>query len=210
MSSRNLSLRTRLRLISRAAVFLLAALSGACAELVVPPLELESDSRPQAGSDASAAFQLSGRIAVAHNGESFSGSLRWRHDEGGDEIFILSPMGQGIARITHNSAGASLETAEGQGYRADDVESLTDEVLGWRLPVDGLQYWIVGQSAPDRWVESQQDDDQRHIATLRQDGWRIDYQGYRSVQGTQLPAKMEMTMGDRLRVRLVIDNWVLP
>lgn len=185
------------------------ALLGGCAELPVPPVELESASRPQAGADASTSFRLSGRIGVSHDGESFSGSLRWRHDAGEDEIFILSPLGQGVARITRNPAGASLETAEGQGYRAADVESLTEEVLGWRLPVNGLQYWIVGRPAPDRPAESELDDS-HHLATLRQDGWRIDYQGYRSVQGALLPAKMEMTMGDRLRVRLVIDDWVLP
>ncbi|MDD5240318.1 MAG: lipoprotein insertase outer membrane protein LolB [Sulfuricella sp.] len=196
-------------MISRVTVLIVAALLGGCAELTVPPLELESESRPQPNANASVSFRLSGRIGVSHNGESFSGSLRWRHDEGEDEIFILSPMGQGIARITRNSAGASLETSEGQGYRAADVESLTDEILGWRLPVNGLQYWVVGQPAPDRPADSELDGD-HHLATLRQDDWRIDYQGYRSVQGALLPAKMEMTLGERLRVRLVIDNWVLP
>jgi outer membrane lipoprotein LolB len=180
-----------------------------CAELPVPPPELESTARPQADIGAEGLFRLAGRIAVSHNGESFSGSLRWNHAAEEDEIFILSPLGQGVARIVSNSAGASLETAEGQGYRAADVESLTEEVLGWRLPARGLQYWVMGRPAPGSAAEGEMNEDMQ-LSTLRQDGWRVEYLGYRMVQGTLLPAKLEVALDERLRVRLVIDDWVLP
>lgn len=180
-----------------------------CAELPVPPLERESASHSQADIGADGLFRLAGRIGVSHNGESFSGSLRWSHGAREDEIFILSPLGQGVARILSNSAGASLETAEGRDYRAADVESLTEEVLGWRLPARGLKYWVMGRPAPDGVAESELDDNNQ-LRTLRQDGWRVDYLGYRMVQGALLPAKLEVALGERLRVRLVIDDWVLP
>ncbi|MHB1291786.1 MAG: lipoprotein insertase outer membrane protein LolB [Sulfuricella sp.] len=180
-----------------------------CAELPVPPPELESAVRPQAGSGADGLFRLAGRIGVSHNGGSFSGSLRWSHAAGEDEIFILSPLGQGVARIVSNAAGASLETAEGRSYHAADVESLTEEALGWRLPARGLQYWVMGRPAPDGVAESELDDN-KQLRTLRQDGWRVDYQAYRLVQGAWLPGKMEMALDERLRLRLVIDDWVLP
>lgn len=159
--------------------------------------------------DGNGAFRLSGRIGVSHDGESFSGSLRWRHSAEEDEIFILSPLGQGIARIARNAGGVTLETAEGQGYRAADVESLTEEVLGWRLPARGLQYWVAGRPAPDGPAEGELDDSLL-LRTLRQDGWRIDFLGYREVRGAILPAKLEMSLGEGLKVRLVIDAWVLP
>jgi outer membrane lipoprotein LolB len=89
------------------------------------------------------------------------------------------------------------------------VESLTEEVLGWRLPARGLQYWVMGRPAPDGAAEGEMDDSLQ-LRTLRQDGWRVDYLGYRMVQGTLLPAKLEVALGERLRVRLVIDDWVLP
>ncbi|MBU1691149.1 MAG: lipoprotein insertase outer membrane protein LolB [Gammaproteobacteria bacterium] len=190
-------------------LFVVSALLWGCAELPVPPLELESATRPQADVGTDGLFRLSGRIAVSHNGESFSGSLRWSHAAEEDEIFILSPLGQGVARIVSNSAGASLETSDGQSYRASDVESLTKEVLGWRLPARGLQYWVMGRSAPDSVAESELDD-KLQLRGLRQNGWRVDYLGYRMVQGTLLPAKLEVALDERLRVRLVIDDWVLP
>ena len=197
---------TNLRFIG---LFFVSMLLAGCAELPVPPPELESTARPQADIGAEGLFRLAGRIAVSHNGESFSGSLRWSHAAGEDEIFILSPLGQGVARIVSNSAGASLETAEGRGYRAADVESLTEEVLGWRLPARGLQYWVMGRPAPEGAAEGEMDENMQ-LRALRQDGWRVEYLDYRMVQGTLLPAKLEVSLDERLRVRLVIDDWVLP
>ncbi len=209
MLSKNLFPQSSQKLIRLFAICAFLVLPWGCAGLPVPPEKPEAASRAQAAVDAGGAFRLSGRIGVSHNGESFSGSLRWRHSAEDDEIFILSPLGQGVARISRNLAGASLETAEGRGYRAADVESLTEEVLGWRLPASGLQYWVAGRPAPEGPAEAELDDNLQ-LRRLHQDGWRIDYLGYRLVQGTLLPAKLEMAMGDHLRVRLVIDDWVLP
>jgi len=209
MLSRNLFPQSSLKFIRLFAVCAFLVLPWGCASLPVPPEEPEAAPRAQAAVDAGGAFRLNGRIGVSHNGESFSGSLRWRHSAEGDEIFILSPLGQGVARISRNLAGASLETAEGRDYRAADVESLTEEVLGWRLPASGLQYWVAGRPAPEGPAKAELDDNQQ-LRRLYQDGWRIDYLGYRLVQGRMLPAKLEMALGDDLRVRLVIDDWVLP
>jgi outer membrane lipoprotein LolB len=173
----------------------------------VPPDEVETVA-PAAATDGSA-FRLSGRIGVMHNGESFSGTLRWRHSVEEDEIFILSPLGQGVARIARGPDGVTLETAEGEGYRGPDVESLTEEVLGWRLPARGLPYWVAGRPAPDGASDGEMDE-RLQLRTLRQDGWRIDYLDYRMVQGELRPSKLELVMGDRLKLRLVIDSWVLP
>jgi outer membrane lipoprotein LolB len=210
MSSRNLFPRSRRGFIRLLAVCAIPALLWGCAVLPLPPPdELEAASRPQAAAQAGTAFRLAGRIGVLHNGESFSGSLRWRHSVEEDEIFLLSPLGQGVARIVRNPEGVFLETAEGQTYRAEDVESLTEEVLGWRLPARGLQYWVAGRVAPDSPSSSETGED-KLLRRLNQDGWRIDYLGYRLVQGIELPARLEMAMNSRLEVRLVIDNWVLP
>jgi outer membrane lipoprotein LolB len=89
------------------------------------------------------------------------------------------------------------------------VESLTEEVLGWRLPARGLQYWVMGRPAPEGAAEGEMGENMQ-LRTLRQDGWRVEYLDYRMVQGTLLPAKLEVALDERLRVRLVIDDWVLP
>jgi outer membrane lipoprotein LolB len=80
-------------------------------------------------------FLLVGRISVTGGKDSFSGAAQWRHSERADEILLLSPLGQTLAQIQLDPDGAYLTTSEHQSYYAPDVESLTEQVLGWRLPL---------------------------------------------------------------------------
>ncbi|MFA7239635.1 MAG: lipoprotein insertase outer membrane protein LolB [Sulfuricellaceae bacterium] len=189
-----------------AAVFTAALLSG-CAEQPAQPEALVAQ-RQIASAATVKSFQLSGRIAVKHDGQGFSGALRWAHDPLHDEIFLLSPLGQGVARITRAPSGITLTTADEKTYRADTIEALTQEVLGWRLPLHGLEHWVLGLAAPDSAMRLDLDANGQP-ARLTQDGWRIDYARYQTVQGVNLPAKLEILRDDDLEVRLVIDRWVL-
>jgi outer membrane lipoprotein LolB len=77
--------------------------------------------------------------------------------------------------------------------------------LGWRLPLDGLRYWVLGVAAPGSAATPQRDADQ-HLVRLTQQGWRIDYLGYKRVDGTDLPGKIFLQR-DEVEVKLVIDAW---
>ena len=145
---------------------------------------------------------------MKQDGEGYSGTLRWAHDASHDEVFLLSPLGQGMARIERTSSGVTLTTSDEKIYRADNVEALTQEVLGWRLPLRGLEYWVLGLAAPESSAHRDFDAN-RQLSRLTQDGWLVDYPRYQMVQGVNLPTKLEIAHGDNLEVRLVIDRWVL-
>ena len=162
-------------------------------------------------------FVLMGRVSVKGGKESFSGGVQWRHADRGDEILLLSPLGQTLAQIQLNPDGASLTTSEHQSYYATDVESLTEQVLGWRLPLMGLQYWVQGMNSPATAAEMDLDRDGRVVA-IRQDGWNIDYarlfpgvehaaQARSQTQAeTVRPRLLLLKRGD-LQIKLVIDSW---
>lgn len=184
---------------------LLAALLAGCASplpKVVEPVEAQ---RRLAAPESVQGFYLSGRIGVQYDGQGFSGSLQWRHGGAADEILILSPLGQGVARIIRNAQGVMLTTSDEQVYHARDAESLTRQELGWELPLQGLQYWVLGLAAPGSEAGREWDQEKR-LSQLRQDHWRIDYLNYRSAQGLSLPGKIVMS-NDRIEVKLVIDHW---
>lgn len=160
----------------------------------------------------SANFLLTGRVAVTGGKESFSGGVQWRHADGGDEILLLSPLGQTLAQIQLNPDGASLTTSEHQSYYAADVEGLTEEVLGWHLPLAGLQYWVQGVNSPVTASEIDLDIDSRVVA-IRQDGWDIDYSNYFSASAVRVtqaqtarPRLLRLKRGD-LQIKLIIDAW---
>jgi len=81
-----------------------------------------------------AEFDLAGRLAARYGEESFTGNIAWRHAKDFDEMLITTPLGQGVARIMREGDQVTLTTAEPREYHAADVESLTQQVLGFRLP----------------------------------------------------------------------------
>ena len=175
-----------LRVLAAAALGALAA----CAEL--PFLQ------PTAGLE----FQLSGRIAVRYDDQGSSGSIAWRHRAVGDEMLITSPLGQGVARIERQGGLVTVTGSDGRVYRAHDAESLTEQVLGFRVPLAGLSDWVRGNPAPGPAHETR--DAHGRLSELEQDGWRIYYLAYAADGG--LPARLRLVYPG-LELRLAIDKW---
>jgi outer membrane lipoprotein LolB len=146
-------------------------------------------------------FELSGRVTIRYGKDSESGKLFWRHSDRADELLITSPLGQGIARVSREGAEYRLVTEDAKERRAADAESLTEDALGWRLPLAGLPDWVQGRPGAGRSAELRRDADGRPLE-LRQDGWRVEYEAFREAQ----PAKLRMSRDD-LEIRLVIDRW---
>lgn len=187
---------------------LVAALLSGCAEMPIPsrpfPVTPPASAATPAGS-----FTLSGRIAVKYETQGFSGSLRWAHSPASDDILLLSPLGQGVARIVRDAGGVTLTGADDIPHHAASVEALTQTFLGWRLPLHGLEHWVLGQSAPDSGARSSNGPNGRPVR-LFQDGWQVDYDRYSTVHGKELPGRLDAAWGDTLHIRLVIDAWSLP
>lgn len=152
-------------------------------------------------------FNLLGRIAIQDQDQRFSGSFRWQHLTMSDEILLFTPLGQTVAEITRDHDGVRLITSKLEAFYASDVESLTEEVLGWRLPLDGLRYWIQGTHSPVTAAEKDLDSQDR-VVTIRQEGWRIHYSSYTSVQLNEIPLPRVLDLiYENLKIRLVIDDW---
>lgn len=195
-------------------IFLVPAFFSGCATLAPEEKNVASTviTEPGTMEAKSAGFRLIGRVSVKEGREGFSGGVQWRHLQDSDEILLLSPIGQAVGQIERTADGVSLITAEQEHYYADNVEELTEQVLGWRLPLSGLQYWVQGTSSPDTSSEIDLDIVGR-VAAIRQDGWEIDYSGYPSVVAAQAAqprptrAKLLTLQRNGLRIRLVIDEW---
>ncbi len=94
-------------------------------------------------------------------------------------------------------------TSDQKLYQASDVEGLTEQVLGWRLPLAGLPDWVRGRAAAGAPVQTRVDGAQR-LAELRQSGWRVEFLDYEAASG--LPKRLRLTRAD-VEIRLVIDQW---
>jgi outer membrane lipoprotein LolB len=159
----------------RGAALLFAALLAACAQLEIKPPEGPLE------------FSLAGRIAARSGSEAFTGNIAWRHAKAGDELLISTPTGQGVAQILRQGDAMVLKTSEGREYRAADSEPLTERVLGFRLPIEGLAETVQGRPSP----------------ALEGRGWKIEYQEY---DAQRRPTRLRLTNAGA-EVRFAIHQW---
>jgi outer membrane lipoprotein LolB len=146
-------------------------------------------------------FDLAGRLAVRYGEEAFSGNLAWRHAASSDEMLLTNSLGAGVARLVRNGEGIVLTTAEPREYRGQDAEALTEEVLGFRLPVTGLADWVRGKPA-ERYPARMQRGEDGRLLSLEQAGWRVEYLEYRG----GLPSRLRLTYPG-IDLRLAISRW---
>ena len=159
----------------RAVALLFAAFLAACTHVEI---------KPPAGP---LEFSLAGRIAARSGKESFTGNITWRHARDGDELLISTPTGQGVAEIVRQGDAVVLKTSEPREYRAADSESLTERVLGFRLPIEGLADAVRGRPSP----------------LLESRGWKVEVQEY---DAERRPTRLRLSNAGA-EVRLAISQW---
>ena len=145
-------------------------------------------------------FELAGRIAVKYRDEAASGNIAWRHSAAGDEMLLTSPFGQGMGRIVRNGDRVTLTTSDGHDVTASDAESLTEQVLGFRIPLAGLADWVRGRPGPGP-AKTRADGDGR-LLELEQRGWKIEYLAYEG----KLPSRLRLVYPG-VELRLAISDW---
>lgn len=163
------------------------------------------EERPAVTGPIGEAFQLSGRVSVKYGAEAASGRITWMHDAAGDDLLFSAPLGQGVARIVRRDGVASLTTSDNKQYQAADVEALTEQVLGWRLPLAGMPDWVRGRAAAGAPAQTLLvEGAASRLKQLRQSGWLVEFLDYAEAGG--LPTRLRMSRQD-VELRLVIDEW---
>tara|TARA_Y100001936_G_scaffold94253_1_gene92757 strand:- start:1105 stop:1779 length:675 start_codon:yes stop_codon:yes gene_type:complete len=189
--------------------FLCSLLSGCALFTTKVPVIVET-SRIKAGENKpSVNFEIIGRILVQSRGKVFTGGVRWSHINTDDSIMILSPFGQTLVEIKSNKDYALLTTREQKNHISSNVEELTKQVIGWKLPLLGMQYWVRGVNSPRSEAELDRDKN-GYLIEIRQDGWKIKYSDYTSSQLDQIGRPRELVLEhSNIKIKLIIDNWIV-
>jgi outer membrane lipoprotein LolB len=143
-------------------------------------------------------FDSYGRVAIARDGEGFSGSWRWAQRAQRSTLELDGPLGVGGLRLDFDSEGIVDEAAR----------LALEQQLGFVLPVESLRYWMLGVPDPREVVEERVAADSARLDSLRQKGWTVTFKNYAPVSGAdyELPQRIEVDR-ESLRVRLVIEGW---
>ncbi len=175
----------------------------ACALLVGCAAPLQRPDTVSLSRDALDAFSLEGRFSLRQEERNHSGRLSWKHSAEHDEVLLASPFGQGIAEILADAETATLTTSDGKVYSAADVPTLTEQVLGYRLPLSLLTDWVRGRNADAEIIER---DAHGRTLRLRHEDWRVDY-GYDNDDPLAPPGRLFAERLGVFELRLRIDEW---
>ena len=149
------------------------------------------------------AFSLEGRFSLRQENKNYSGKMSWRHQGADNTLLLSSPFGLGLAEITTRANVAQLTTSDGKLYTAADAETLTQQVLGYPLPLAQLTDWVRGRDDAPGLAE--RDTFGRPLRLSHQD-WRIEY-GYEGDDPAAAPSRIFAERTGGLELRLKIDEW---
>ena len=171
----------------------------------IPPVAQEINQQHIAKLAQIQHFTLKGRLGVVTQKQGFSGGIDWQHALTSDNIEVYSPLGGKVASIVKSPTEVTLTTQEGHSVKAQDVESLTEMTLGWRLPLEGLSDWALGKPTKSK-IDASTWDEQGRLTTLKQDGWDISYENYAENNGYLLPSKIVLK-SENVNLKLLVEKW---
>lgn len=156
--------------IARAVATSSLLLLAACAS--VGPAH-ERPSEPGLGGARAVEGRLSVRYKDLASGkeDALTGRFEWmqrgtaRDDD--VELTLLDPLGQTVALIRSDPDHASITFRDGRKVEGATPEALTQDTLGWTVPLRGLASWLDGRAASGSAAVSLDD------GRLRQDNWTI-------------------------------------
>lgn len=162
-------------------------------------------------------YALKGRLGVVTAKQGFSGGIEWQHQSSNnqannnqasvDNIDVYSPVGGKIANINKNANEVTMTDQKGNSTRANDAESLTENMLGFQLPLSGLSDWAIGRPTASN-IEAAKWDEQGYLTSLKQDGWDISYENYSENNGYNLPNKV-ILKSEKVNLKLIIEKWTI-
>ena len=127
---------------------------------------------------------------------------------------MSGPFGQGAFQIDGRPGEVELTTARGERRSARTPEALLLREIGWELPASSLRHWITARARPGVPVREWALDEQGRLASLAQQGWRVEY-AYRrdpregslgELPGPALPARITLR-GEGAVVRVAVRGW---
>ncbi len=150
-------------------------------------------------------YSLTGRVAVAANGQGFSGNLRYRQQAQRADVALDGPLGMGGLRMALEGDRLNISTSKGEQLDGPEARAELERRLGFDLPLDQLRWWLLGIPAPG---ESTLDQDAAsgEIHGFQQNGWRVNIDSRLPALGFALPQKLTATR-EGTRLKLLIESW---
>jgi outer membrane lipoprotein LolB len=135
-----------------------------------------------------------GRISLRQGERRDHLRFRWEHAPGSDVVLLMSPLGQGLAELTRDAAGARLIQPNQATIVADTLPQLAQHVFGTPLPLEAMADWLRGAEP---------------ALNGEVDGWRVVISDTLPYRESRLLRVMEASRDD-VEFKLIVDTWDAP
>lgn len=149
-------------------------------------------------------FAIDGRLSARRGNDAIAVSFAWIHTPPRDELVVTTPLGGALAELSGDVSThrVDVRTADGRADAASDWATLTERIIGFPVPVEGLSFWAQGMPRPEAAHTAEMDNAGR-LGVLRQDGCEIVY-SYAD-DAARRPSRLRLNCHD-LELRIVIDR----
>lgn len=186
-------------------VFAFALLAGCATPLITSPAAQSTWAVRQPTLLKLSHWRAIGRIGVVNERDGWHASFQWNQQGSNYRMDLIGPLGQGRVIVQGDTETVHIQTQDGQNWTAPDADTLLEQSLGVRLPINGLRYWVRGLPEPG-FPPVMQLDAEGRLLRLEQNGWIIDYPDYTATAALDLPTRIIARRTD-LSVKLVIEQW---
>jgi outer membrane lipoprotein LolB len=146
-------------------------------------------------------WSFEGRVALAGKNDNWQASINWGHKFDDEEIKLSGPLGQGATVIRLTGDLVTIDRGDDKVQSSTQPEEFINQQLGMFVPVHSLRYWVIGLPEPtSAFVET--------ATGFKQAGWFIEYKQMQPVDEQSMPRKIMVT-NERVKLKLIIDQWVL-
>ena len=155
-------------------------------------------------------WDVHARAALKLESGVYNIGIRWQRQAETSTILLEAPFGQGVFRIESDAVGKyRLRLLDGRVFEDSSAEALLEKMIGWSLPISGLDYWIRGLPRPGSDYSHRLDEGGR-ARSINQDQWSIGYLDYFARQeNLQLPRRVKL-VSDNVTLKLIIERWQQP
>jgi outer membrane lipoprotein LolB len=135
-------------------------------------------------------IDLTGSLSVSyqkHDGQPdrLNGRYTWTQRPGRIDVSLNSPVST-VAEISVTPESATLTQANRPPQSARDIDALTEQALGWSLPVAGLRDWLQGYATDAQGKRFAASPANNNVFT--RDGWRLRFVDWQAgANGAPMP-----------------------
>ncbi len=187
------------------------SLLTACAPPTTPdsqattPADSKSAARRTNAAKHLSSWTITGAVAAKNKRKAWTASLNWKQQGlNRYQLRLFGPLGGGTVLVEKN--GRLITYQDGpKRVTTTNIDQLFYKETGVRVPLHNLYYWVRGVKAPGA-VHASHVDATGHFTSLTQGGYTVQYEGYQTVQGIDLPTKLRVK-GPGGQLKLIIKHW---